>query len=208
MHRRRYLASVAVLASGAGCLGMPTQTDKNQGDDGIRTTTTPTRKSQKDNGDNATTTPVCPPFDTDADRTICFRTRSKSIWLSVSHPDWTIDTTENGIETNSFTLHNELGTSLRFDPHNWKLYEQFQKQTNTMWKEISRHNESNHAVLAPSETYHWSLSLQPHPSPNAEHTDFITADLDTGRYAFVVRIPNPHEDASIACLAMFSLTLQ
>jgi hypothetical protein len=212
MHRRRYLASVAVLISSTGCLGTSTRTSKSQGDDGISTTTTPvtpprTSENQRDDGDNTTATPVCPPFETDADRTICFRTRSdsESIWLGVSHADWTIDTTDDTIETNSFKLHNESDTTLRFNPHSWELYEQQHKQTSTKWKEFSRQDGSDHVSLAPNETYHWSLSRQPHPSPNTEHTDYITADIDTGRYAFVVRIPDPRRDASIACLARFSL---
>jgi hypothetical protein len=193
MHRRRYLASVALCLGGTGCLGTPVRTGRTTGD----------------GGDNSTTTPVCPPFDTDANRTICFRTHSddKPICLSVSHADWTIDTTDNAVETNSFTLHNESDSTLRFDPRSWKLYEQPHNQTSAKWKRVSRQDGTDRASQNSGETYRWSLSRLSHPSPNAEHTDYITADIDTGRYAFVVRVSDPRKNDSIACLAIFSLTL-
>lgn len=171
MHRRRFLASVAVSLGITGCLG--------------------------------TQTPACPPFDTDTDRTVCYRTQSddEPIWISVSHPDWTIVVGDNTVETNIFTLHNESDTDLRFNPHNWALYEEM----STDWKKISEDGNNGAVTIASGGTYRWSLSRVSHPSPNSENTEYITVDVGVGKYAFLVNVPDSLGDGSLACIAVFSV---
>jgi hypothetical protein len=147
----------------------------------------------------------CPPFEIGADRSVCSRTRSdEPIWLSVAYSAWDILKGDNTVDTNVFTLHNESGASIRFNPHEWKLYEKRKES----WTMIKRGNgDDGSVVLKSGEVYRWSLSRVNHPTPNAAHTGYITADISTGQYGFVVRVSDPHNDESIACLAVFSVAV-
>jgi hypothetical protein len=146
---------------------------------------------------------TCPPFETGADRSVCYRSqRGEPIWLSVSQSNWNISKSANPAAPNVFTLHNASATSLRVTPHGWTLYENDSEQ----WMPVKRGTKDDGDVfLTPSGTYRWSLSRETHPSPTEKHTEYITADIDRGRYAFVVQVPDPHTDKSIACLAAFSV---
>lgn len=204
MDRRWFLASVSLLAGGAGCLRRRTNLWNST-------------------GQQSTTTPVCPPFETSGDRTICYRTHAGSsdepVWLSVARPDWTVDASDTTIETNSFTLHNDSETNLRFTAGSWELH----KQTDTGWTTVPQNGGTGVVTVESGETYRWSLSRNVRPSESVspspsssdspsststERTEHVMADIDAGRYAFVVRVPSPHGDGSLDCLALFTLTLE
>ena len=145
----------------------------------------------------------CPPFETGADRSVCGRPqRGESIWLNVSQPTWASSQAATTGTPNVFTLHNELATTLRVNPHGWTLYENNSEQWTPIKQGIS---DSGEVSLTPGGTYRWSLSRGSTPSPTEHHTEYITADIDRGRYAFVVRVADPHTDTSIACLAPFAV---
>lgn len=196
MDRRWFIASVSLLA-GAGCLGRRTN---------LRNVT----------GTQSAATPSCPPFETSGDQTVCYRNHSgdEPIWLSVARPDWTIDTSDTAVETNSFTLHNDSETNLRFTAGGWELH----KQTDSGWTTVPQNGGTGVVTVESGDTHQWSLSRSIHPSPApepassssspTERSEHVTADIDAGRYAFVVRVPSPHGSGSVDCLALFSLTLE
>lgn len=157
-------------------------------------------------GRETTTAWDCPPFDTGADRTVCARAGSSAgpVALTVAHPDWTVDTTDDVVEANVVTLHNASSASLRFNPHAWELHE----RTAGGWSSIEREAVGDGVVtVEPDTTYRWSVSRVPHPSPNVEDTAYVTADIDPGTYAFLVRVPEPTGDGRVAHLAVFRLSV-
>lgn len=203
MNRRWFLASVSLLVGGAGCLGRRTNL----------------RNVTGKQSDGHASTSVCPPFETSGDRMVCYRTHSGSgdepVWLSVDRPDWTIDTSNTTTETNTFTLHNNSETNLRFTAGSWELH----NQTDTGWTTVPQNGGTGVVTVESGETHRWSLGRNVHPSsypslspspsssPTTEQTEYVTADIDAGRYAFVVRVPSPHGNGTLDCLALFTLTL-
>lgn len=173
MHRRRFLASVAAFPAIAGCPDILTGS--------------------------------CAPFETNVDKTVCYDSKSRfaNVWLGVSSPDWTVNPSNDTVETNVFTLHNESDNSLPFDPHAKELYE----QTDSGWKEITLPGRNSIMTLDPGETYHWSLSRTSQSSQNATNTDYITVDLDAGEYALLIEIRGPNS-LTLACVARFSLIVE
>jgi hypothetical protein len=209
MDRRTFLAGTIFTLT--GCLqtsssstpGTPTKTP-------VSTADTPVG----DNDNRPTATSACPQLNTSTDRMVCSppQPADASVWLSVAHPTWNVDTTDNTVATNVFTLHNDSETSLKFNPYNWELH----KQTDTGWSGNLRQTIGDgFVIVAPDERYRWSFSLVPHPSPNSKNTEYITVNegnftfnggINEGKYAFFIGVPAPTDKGEwITCLATFVL---
>lgn len=175
------------------------------------TTDEPTAKTpSRENSTMSQAVSACPPLDTSGDRTVCSSTRSEDaqVWLSVAHSGWEVDTTDSTVETNVFTLHNDSGASLQFNPSDWELH----KQIDTGWSgNIRQMVGSSVTTVDPKERFRWSFSRDPHPSPGpgTENTEYITVedDIGEGKYAFTMDVPAPAGEEWITLLAVFTLDL-
>ena len=176
----------------------------------MTTTDTPTTKTPSgENSIKSQEVSVCPPFDTSGDRTVCSGTRSEDaqVWLTVAHSGWEVDTTDDTVETNVFTFHNDSDASLRFNPSSWELH----KQIDAGWSGNIRQRVGNSVTTVdPNEKFRWSFSRVSHPSPGPRaDTEYITVkdDVDEGKYAFMINVPAPTGEEWITLLAVFTLDL-
>lgn len=214
MDRRRLLATVgtAVVAT-AGCLTDPPAdtdtTDSTQSTDEPAdgpATTSPDGTAEMSPDDDRFADVPCPSF-SKADRTNCWHTvdpASASVYLE---PDSELlaETNDDVVETLSFVLHNETGGDFGLNPHAWSIY----RRTDGEWTRVAPDEYIEPwYTLADGETYTWRVSLEPHPSPNADDELDVVQPLEDGTYAFHVSghvESGPDEGTAIECIALFAV---
>lgn len=228
MRRRTVLAALSTTAlATAGCLDRSedgsTPTDSS-GPGGTDETDTPT--GTDDGGPTTPTTPTgrfegepCPGFSGGVDRTVCYHAlggESTAVWLE---PDRELfepttgdgeasadaggDAAGDGVETITFTLHNESGGSFGLNPHAWRI----ERRTADGWEHVApaEHVEP-WLTLSDGETYTWRLSVETHPSGNWEHFTTLVENLDAGVYAFAITGHRGREGGeSVECVALFEV---
>lgn len=148
----------------------------------------------------------CAPFDTHADRTVCYESQSddEPVWLDVSSTVWNVNTRDNILETYDITLHNDSNGSISFNPHAGEIY----LSSLNDWNKITNADRNGTVDLDSGGTYHWLLTQKPHPSPNAENTEYITANTDGPECAFLIRVSDPRTDGSLACVLVFNIEIR
>lgn len=87
------------------------------------------------------------------------------------------------VETLELTLHNRTEQQLTLNPGSWHI----EQKVRDSWKHVAAGGESaDRRTVARGSAHSWSLSIVPHPTPHTNSTTYVTADLETGTYAFVV----------------------
>lgn len=184
MNRRTVLASLGVLATGAGCTTL-----------GYAGNGSPPASRFEDE--------PCPSLGGGSERTICYHTMDDPpVYLVPSTERFVVDTEDKTVETVEFTLHDETARAFQFDPQRWVVV----RRDGTEWYRAAPDGDPVIPEKRPLDgTHTWSLSLQPHPSPRAEDTTFVTADLEEGLHAFAVPGHLGDDDSDVTCLALFEL---
>ena len=188
MNRRRLLAVCSTLPLAAGCTGAPAGGDAPNntptGSDG--TDPTPTAGARR-----------CPPFETARDRAVCSHTvepDDASVFLAATPERSRLDDGTPAEEV-TLTLHNRSDVELSFNPHSWRIHH----DGGDGWTELDRETAGDgKTTVAAGETRSWSLleaveSVRPDP------------DLDPGRYAAELGVPDPAGDGWVACIAFVRL---
>lgn len=219
MQRRTLLATIgSTLVVGAGCVSV------SNGEDGDPATTpagtdTPTA-SDPGEGDGAGASfedVPCPSFLDDVDRTVCTHTAGSDavVSLTVSQQVFTPTTDDDSVETMEFTLHNDSDTPFGLNPYAWEL----RRQTDDGWTHVAPDEYIEPwYTLEPGGTYTWELGVESHPTPQQERTVSLTADIDSGTYAFQTSgfLDEPQagetpadddsEKTHVECIALFEVS--
>lgn len=177
MKRRELLSGVsAVLVTASGCVST------NEHPQQRHPSSTPIRSVG-----------TCPPYNPDADETVCSHTvdtNAASVYLL---PSQTV--VEEPSETLNLTLHNDSSTELTFNPYSWTVM----MQRESGWTELEQQVSGNGKLtVAPGETQTWTLNEV------AGYSNESTT-LDTGRYTAEISVPDPDGPAWITCVAVFRL---
>lgn len=194
MRRRTLLVAAGGLSlSLSGCLDANGQSGDASDDTGESTGSDAPRS---DGGTTATTLQdeSCPPYQTDADRTVCSHgtvPESASVFLEAS-PDGTTLDGDQPSEEITLTLHNRSASAIEFNPNSWYVW----READDGWQQLEREWSGDGVATVDSGSEHtWSLveavsSIQPDPA------------FETGRYAAEIRVPDPEDDTSVACVAL------
>ena len=188
MNRRRLLAVCSTLPLAAGCTGAPAgggdaPDDTPTGSDG--TDPTPTAGARR-----------CPPFETARDRAVCSHTvkRDAGVFVAATPKRSRLDDGRPAEEV-TLTLHNRSDVELSFNPHSWRIHH----DGGDGWTELDRETAGDgETTVAAGGTRSWSLleaveSVRPDP------------DLDPGRHAAELGVPDPAGDGWVACIAFVRL---
>lgn len=187
MRRRTLLAAVgSSLLAVSGCTATSSNSDEtpeNGGNTSETPTDTPAGNGQEGDAAGASFADVpCPSFADSPDRTVCSHTRASdtAVYLTVSTEVFTPTTSDDSVETMAITLHNDSDTQFGLNPHEWAI----KRQTASGWTHVApQEYVEPWYTLDAGETYTYTLSVQPHPTPQ-EDTHAITEDLSSGTYAF------------------------
>lgn len=200
--RRRILVAAGgtlpVLLS--GCLGSGQSDDSDGGSSPAASEPSTESNSQPGAGAFGTSAfddESCPPFETDADRTVCSHTvdpDAAPVVLDASPVRTTLADGEPGEEI-TLTFYNRSGSEIEFNPDSWYVWQ----QTDGEWQELDQEWSGNGAAtVAAGETHTWSFveavsAIQPDPQ------------FDPGQYAAEIRVPDPAGDGQVACIALLEL---
>jgi hypothetical protein len=127
----------------------------------------------------------CPSFADTVDRTVCAHTRdgNEPVSLTPSEQVFSPTTGDDTVETLRFTLRNESGRAFGLNPYGWAIKE----RTADGWSHVAPDAHAEPWVtLDDGETYGWVLSVEQHPSPDADRAVSVTEGLDSGTYAFQI----------------------
>lgn len=196
MNRRTLLGQLVAVGSAAsigGCLGIEAAGRDQQ----VTSTMSPM-------------TPNCPSFRSGTNMTICANrteTQSQPVYLEPDSQTFSAVTSNQTVETLGVTLYNQPDCSLVVNPDAWFIM----GRTSNDWIESAAGDGTGKSIKAiPRDTYTWSLSLAPHPSPHADKTTFIMANLEEGTYIFAVvgRLESGDPTPRIECHAQFELVTE
>lgn len=197
MRRRRLLACIGVSATtiATGRLGVDVPSDdadltvdgaetgrKPEGEDG----------TPDDPGDRS-----CPPYSTDRERAVCSHTvdeESASVYLDADPETTGLDDCEPA-EPITLTLENRSSGDLRFNPASWSIWH----DPGDGWTELPPEISGDGVTTLPAgETHSWTFleaveSIRPEPN------------LEPGRYAAELGVPDPAGGGWLACIALVRL---
>lgn len=193
MERRSVLRRLGALGGLLGTAGCLTGSSTN--------TSGPTTNTMNKTGE-------CPTLNSNVDRTICDDVSKDStprIILSADPTSFTVDTTDQSVETLQFTLSNQSDQPFVIDSRSWAIA----RVTDGNWNKIESGDPSEQSItVSPGGKHRWSLSLTPHPTQQTKNTSFITANLEDGNYVFAVngKLKRSRQPLQVECQAQFTLT--
>lgn len=179
----------------SGCLGSGQSGDSSNDSEPPTESDSPADTGESDApavGDES-----CPPYESDADRTVCSHTAdpsSASVLLEASPVRTTLADGQPSEEI-TLTFTNRTGSEIGFNPNSWYVWQ----QTGGEWQELEQEWTGHGKVtVAAGETHTWSFveavsAIQPEPQ------------FDAGRYAATIHVPAPEGDGEIACVALLEL---
>lgn len=182
MHSRRtVLATVGSVIAAGGCLDSaaespdPSGTEPTPHPDETPSGTTPTPHVVERE---------CPSF-AETDRTVCAHTAplEPDIVLEPSNTQFEPVSGNEAVETITFTLRNDTAQPFYCNPYAWALY----RLEDGSWTHVAPEEHVDPlAEIPPGTTYDWVLSRNPHPSPEAERTRYLTVQIENGVHAFAI----------------------
>ncbi len=194
-HRRRVL-ELGVAASGfaiAGCISSGSEDEDTQNSDSD-TGETP---SNSDSSDTEFSDVECPPFDSEASATVCSHTvdtDAASIYLDASPAETALPNDEPSEEI-TLTLNNTSDGSTRFNPHSWHIWH----NSESGWMELEQTIVGDGVMtLEAGDSMSWSFM---EVLTGIQHDP----DLEPGRYAAEIHLPDPVTGEDTGCIALLDL---
>lgn len=197
MRRRRLLACIGVSATPitAGCLGGDAPSDDpvrtvDGGESGGRTVA-------EDGSPDDPGARSCPPYSTDRERAVCSHTvdgESAPVYL-LTEPETAVLDDGGPADTITLTLYNRSSGDLRFNPASWRIWH----DSGDGWEELLPEVSGDSTLTVPAGgTHSWTFleaveSIRPEP------------DLEHGRYAAEIGVPDPVVDGWLACIALVTI---
>lgn len=206
MNRRGLLRNLAAIGSTVSISGCISQKSTGQ-DQSTTTTNTPEIQNRSTITTNSPETPTCPSFAPETERTICANTTNTinlGVYLKPDSQTFSVTTSNQTVETLGLTLQNRSAHSFIVNRGAWMIM----RRTDDGWSESAAGDHTEQSItIAPETSHMWSLSLLPHPSPQAKEKTFITTNLKEGTYIFTVvgQLQNDDQTQRIECQSQFNL---
>jgi len=154
----------------------------------------------------------CQSFAPDSDRTVCWPTEDRlesRVYLNASVPTFEPDTDNLAAETLEFVLHDQHpNLPVEVNTGDWHIH----RRTVEGWTPVASGTPADSSrTIQPGERHTWSLSFQPHPTPQTRETTYIVEPLENGTYAFqtVARLVGEAGDTlRVECIAVVDVRRQ
>lgn len=181
----KVLGTSATVLSSSGCLALADgDTTEERGTRTDTTTTTSGPDPQPPPARDIFDGVPCPSFN-DADRTVCWHTRSDdTVAVKPSQVVFKPVGGNDKVETITFTLDNTLDTPILFNPYSWAV----KRKTEDGWTHVAPDDVAYEPLyeLDPGKAYRWIISRESHPTPNESRAVYPTVNVENGRHAFVL----------------------
>ncbi|MHB9285428.1 hypothetical protein ACKVMT_00125 [Halobacteriales archaeon Cl-PHB] len=212
--RRTVLAALAGSLTTTGCLGFLSSEDRD-GNQTPAVTATPTASVTPTASPTTTSTATetvpgrvadepCPSFD--GEQTVCTPTRPGDVEVYLTPSTYVFEPVEgnDSVETMTLTLHNNAEGRFTVEADSWDVHQ----RRNGTWETVERGDDTGQeTTLDPGETYDWVLSRESHPTPTAENTTYVTADLDSALTAVAVYGQAGTMQPILECIALFDVAV-
>jgi hypothetical protein len=207
MRRRTVLASLGTLSGAlAGCTN-DSAPGTDTASDGTTDTTTQTDRTSTVPDSRFADAP-CPSFGAEAEETVCYHRLGNTappVSMEPSTELFEPSPGDGSVESMSFDLHNRSGSTVGLNPYNWTI----RRQTDDGWERVAPEMFPDPWFqLEDGQDYTWVLTVEEHPTPQADRTRYPMVDLADGVYSFEVTVSaaeGPNSGSHTECVVLFEV---